>query len=586
MSRQLLSGNEAIALGAHLAGVKVAVGYPGTPSTEILESLVAGNYPDIYVQWSTNEKVALEVAIGASLSGVRALATMKHVGVNVAADPLMTVTYMGVGGGLVLVTADDPGMHSSQNEQDNRHYARFAKIPMFEPSDSQEACAFMADAFRLSESFDTPVLVRSTTRISHSKGTVDPPKAQTSAVTPGFHRDPEKLVMIPAHARKRHPIVEERLERLIQFVEDDSILNRVEMRDPSIGIVTGGIAYQYVREALPDASVFKLGLSYPLPIQRLKEFSRKVDALYVVEELDPFWENELKVAGIEVRGKDLFPMVGELSPQIIRQKILREDPSPRAPIPDLPGRPPVLCPGCPHRGVFYTLNKLNYTVTGDIGCYTLGVLPPLSAMDTTTCMGASIGHALGMEKALGDDTPPLVAVIGDSTFMHSGMTGLADVVFNRGEITTLILDNHTTAMTGHQGNPTAGYDVHLEAAPRIDFVKLAEGLGVPNVRRARPYNLAAFAETLQWADAQPGASVIVVDQPCVLLPGIDRSRSLRVTDDCTGCGQCLQLGCPALYRENPEERASVAIDANVCVQCGMCAQVCPFDAIVPRGESK
>ncbi len=584
----LLSGNEAIALGAHLSGVRVATGYPGTPSTEILEALAAGDHDETVVQWSVNEKVALEVGIGASLAGRRTLVTMKHVGVNVAADPLMTFTYMGVNAGLVLVTADDPGMHSSQNEQDNRNYARFAKIPVLEPSDSQEACDMVQAAFEISERYDTPVLLRSTTRISHSKTPVNPGDRTESRVDPGFIKDPSRTVMMPAYARGRRVAVEERSEKLRAYVEEvsdaaPSSLNRVEMRDATVGIITGGIAYQYAREALPDASIFKMGISYPLPIAAIEDFAGRVDRLYVVEELDSFWETELLAAGIAITPSSL-PRVGELSADAVRAALSADTgPPTHDPAADIPVRPPVLCPGCPHRGIFYTLRRRRYTVSGDIGCYTLGALPPLESMHTCICMGASIGAALGIEKALGEEAPPTVAVIGDSTFMHSGMTGLADVFFNRGNVTTIILDNHTTAMTGHQGNPTAGYDAHLADAPRLDFESLVRGLGVQHVKRIDPYDLEHFDAVLTQCADHEGPSVIVVEGPCVLLPTADPGTIPCVSDQCVGCGACLRLGCPALRRRGTDKRAQVSINADLCTGCALCVQVCPYSAIVGEG---
>ena len=582
----LLSGNEAVALGAHLAGVRLATGYPGTPSTEILEALARGNYEHTLVQWSTNEKVALEVGIGASLAGQRALVTMKHVGLNVAADPLMTLAYAGVQAGLVIVTADDPGMHSSQNEQDNRNYARFAKIPILEPSDSQEACDMVRVAFEISEEFDTPVLLRTTTRISHSKTVVTADESARAPQASEFLRDPKKTVMIPAYARGRRVAVEERTADLIALAEasvgDAPNLNRVEIRDTEVGIITGGVAYQYVREALPEASIFKLGISYPLPTDAIRAFARRVQKLYVVEELDTFWETELRAQGVVIEETNL-PRIGELSPGIIRQGLGGHD-GDSVPAAEVPIRPPVLCPGCPHRGVFYTLKRLGYLVTGDIGCYSLGVLPPLEAMDTLICMGASIGMALGVEKALGAEAPPTVAVIGDSTFLHSGMTGLSDVFFNGGHVTTIILDNYTTAMTGHQGNPTAGYDVYLAEAPRLDFEALVRGLGVRDVTRITPYDMDRLEEVLEKTGSTEEPSVIIVEGHCVLLPTADRGIPVRVSDECTGCGACLRLGCPAIRRSGPGKRAQVEIVRSMCTGCGLCVQVCPFSAMEFEGN--
>ncbi|MFO8059511.1 MAG: indolepyruvate ferredoxin oxidoreductase subunit alpha [Bacillota bacterium] len=589
MAKRLLTGNEAIALGAHLAGARVVAGYPGTPSTEIIETLVREDYPEVYAEWAPNEKVALEVVIGASLSGVRAMATMKHVGVNVAADPLMTVTYMGVRGGLVIVTADDPGMHSSQNEQDNRNYARFAKVPMLEPSDSQEAQDMTVRAFALSETYDTPVFVRSTTRISHTLTAVEPGEPVADHPEPGFVRDQKKLVMIPVNARERHPAVEDRLEKLRAFVEEADDLNRIEWRDRSVGVVTGGIAYQYVREALPDASVLKLGISYPIPLEMIRSFAAQVDRLYVIEELDPFWESQMREAGIRVTGKEIIPLTGELTPDIIRRAVECADEHQagvvRGPRVDseVPGRPPMLCPGCPHRGVFYVLNRLKMIVTGDIGCYTLGVMPPLAAMDTCTCMGASIGAAMGIEKALGEDAPDTVAVIGDSTFLHSGMTALADVAYNGGNVTTIILDNHSTAMTGHQGNPASGYDARMQPAPRVNFGAVTRSLGIEDVQTVDPYDLSAVEEAVRRARDGAGPSVIIADRACALLDRKSREAPYSVTEECAACGMCLALGCPALFRTGDGE-GPATIDPSLCTGCGMCAQVCGFDAIVREDD--
>ncbi len=587
MKYRLLTGNEAIASGAHNSGVKVVVGYPGTPSTEIIEHIRAERDSDIYAEWAPNEKVALEVAVGAALSGVRSMAAMKHVGVNVAADPLMTATYTGVRGGLVIVTADDPGMHSSQNEQDNRNYARFARVPMLEPSDSQECQDMMPQAFEISEKFDTPVFLRSTTRVSHSKSLVHPGESVPSDVAPGFDRNPQKLVMIPVHARGRHPQVQRRLQELRQFAEEAEDLNRIEWgSDQSVGIITGGIAYQYVREVCPEAAVLKLGLSYPLPLQMIGEFAAGVDELYVVEELDPFWEMEIRAAGFDVQGKERFPVVGELSPTLVRTGLQGTTDEPNS-APDseeqLPVRPPILCPGCPHRGVFAVLSELGLVVKGDIGCYSLGVMPPLSAMDTLTCMGASMGQAMGMEKALGDRAPDSVAVIGDSTFMHSGMTALADIVYNNGHVTTIILDNDATAMTGHQAHPGSGLRARETGGRRVDFEQLVRGLGVQDVHRVDPYDLQQVKDAVQAALETDAASVIIAERPCVLLDRTPPEHHYSVGDDCTGCGLCLHLGCPAL---SYTDGGTVRIDPVLCTHCGLCAQACSFDAIERRSESQ
>jgi len=470
----ILSGNEAIARGAYEAGVVVATAYPGTPSTEIIENVA--RYEGIYAEWSPNEKVALEVATGAAIGGCRALAAMKHVGVNVAADPLFTVSYTGIKGGLVIVTADDPEMHSSQNEQDNRNYAKFAKVPMLEPADSQEAKDFIKQAFELSERFDTPVFVRTTTRISHSKSVVEMSEPHERPPKPALAKQPEKYVMVPAHARKRHPLVEQRIKDLEAFAEEFPE-NRMEIQDTSVGIIASGTCYQYAKEAFPGYSFLKLGMVYPLPKNKIKEFARKVKKLYAFEELDPFFEEQVRALGIEILGKEVFLCAGNLIPALLSRGFgdqwnrNKKDES----LPYLPSRPPTMCPGCPHRGLFYALNKLKVFVAGDIGCYTLACLPPLKAVDTCICMGASIGHAMGLDKALGSEAlGKVVAVIGDSTFLHSGITGLLDVAYNRGACTIIILDNWTTAMTGRQDHPGTGMTIKGDTTSKVDYVKLAK----------------------------------------------------------------------------------------------------------------
>ncbi|HSR13580.1 MAG TPA: thiamine pyrophosphate-dependent enzyme, partial [Thermodesulfobacteriota bacterium] len=482
MERKLLSGNEAIARGAHESGVKVAAAYPGTPSTEILENL--SRYEGMHVEWCPNEKVALETAMGAAFGGARALAAMKHVGVNVAADPLFTLSYTGLRGGLVLVSADDPEMHSSQNEQDNRHYAKAAKIPMLDPSDSQEAKDFTKIAFELSEKFDTPVMLRTTTRVSHSKSIVRMEEPSAPPVALALTKDPVKFVMLPANARKRHPIVESRMRELAKLAETFPG-NRIEWGDKKVGIITGGVSYQYAREAMPEASVLKLGMAYPLPVELIRNFARQVEKLYVLEELDPFIEEHVRALGIEVSGKANFPLCGELNPRLAAAGLNggAVETAQTAPA-NLPARPPIMCPGCPHRGIFSILSKLKLYVTGDIGCYTLGFLPPLSAIDTCVCMGASIGHAMGLDKALGREAlGKVVAVIGDSTFLHSGITSLLNVVYNRGAVTVIILDNHTTAMTGHQDHPGISKTLDGVDGGRVDIAALCTAMGVEDVRR-------------------------------------------------------------------------------------------------------
>ncbi|MGQ9513142.1 indolepyruvate ferredoxin oxidoreductase subunit alpha [Thermodesulfitimonas sp.] len=581
---KLLSGNEAIARGAYEAGVRVAVAYPGTPSTEILEN-IARHYPDIYAEWAPNEKVALEVAIGASLGGARALVAMKHVGVNVAADPLLTLAYTGVNAGLVLVSADDPGMHSSQNEQDNRFYARFAQIPLLEPADSQEAKDFVRIAFEVSEAFDTPVILRTTTRVAHSKSLVREEDPPIPPLKP-YQKDFVKYVMVPANARRRHATVEERREKLRQFAANTPI-NRIESGDPRVGIITSGIAYCYVKEAFPWASVLKLGLSYPLPLTLVRTFAARVENLYVVEELEPFFEEEIAAAGILIRGKALLPRTGELSPALVAQALWQDaafatvareysaPPVPAAPAPSLPLRPPVLCPGCPHRGLFYVLKSLKLNVMGDIGCYTLGSLPPLSAMDTCICMGASIGMAHGMSKAAPETAARTVAVIGDSTFIHSGITGLINIVYNKGVSTVIIADNQTTAMTGHQDHPGTGQTARGEPTKALDFVKLARALGVTRVKVVDPLDLTATKKALQRALKAPAPAVVVASRPCILLSRPAPAPIPVRPDVCRGCKRCLQLGCPALSLP----KGQVVVNPHLCVGCGLCAQVCRYGAI-------
>ncbi len=577
--RKLLSGNEAVARGAYESGVRVASAYPGTPSTEILETISA-EFPQIYAEWSPNEKVAFEVGTGCSFAGGRALVAMKHVGVNVAADPLFTLSYTGVKGGFVLVSADDPGMHSSQNEQDNRNYARFAKIPMLEPSDSQETKDFVLRGFQLSEQFDVPVLLRITTRIAHSKSLVELGERDDVDEPVGFVRDCQKFVMIPAHGRQRHRIVEERLEKL-RLYSDESPLQRMEMRDEEIGIITSGISYQYTKEALPQASVLKLGMTYPLPRKLIREFADRVKRLYVVEELDTFLEGQMREMGIEVHG--LGERLGELSPDVVAE-FFRDAgarlPSRRVVQTDatLPARPPAMCPGCPHRSVFYVLKKKKLTVTGDIGCYTLSVLPPLETMDTCVCMGASIGSAMGIEKAT-NRSDNVVAVIGDSTFVHSGITGLVDMVYNRSKGTIIILDNETTAMTGRQEHPGTGVTLMGERTTRLDFLSLARALGVEYVRKVDPYDLNTLESVIDEAVNLDTLAVIVTNRPCLLLRRDREIRRAEVdVDVCVGCQLCLQLGCPAISSLSPDDK-KVKIDPVLCTGCMVCASVCRSEAI-------
>ncbi len=572
--RKLLSGNEAIARGAYEIGVGVASAYPGTPSTEILET-VAKEYPDIYAEWSPNEKVALEVGIGAAFAGARALVAMKHVGVNVAADPLFTLSYTGIRGGFVLISADDPGMHSSQNEQDNRNYAKFAKIPLLEPSDSNEAKEFVKEAFHISEQYDTPVMVRITTRIAHSESIVELGEREDIGKPEGFVRDVRKFVMIPAHARKRHAMVEERLEKL-KALSEESHLQKTEFLDDKIGIVTSGVAYQYAKEAMPNASILKLGMTNPIPEKLIRDFASKVKELYVVEELDPYLESQIKEMGLEVKG--IGKRLGELSPDIVSEFFSGKAVANTLPDIDLPARPPAMCPGCPHRGVFYMLKKKKLTVTGDIGCYTLSVLPPLEIMDTCVCMGASITTAMGIEKATGR-SDNVVAVIGDSTFVHSGMTGLVDMVYNKSKGTVIILDNETTAMTGRQDHPATGKTLMGEDTTRLSFFDFAKTLGIEYVRNVDPYDLNELESVIDEATKLDKLAVIITNRPCVLLKR-DRDKKLAAVDEdvCIGCGLCLRLGCPAISRISADNK-KVKIDPVLCSGCMVCTEVCKSKAI-------
>ena len=583
MKKEILSGNEAIARGAYEAGCRVACAYPGTPSTEILENTV--NYREIDSSWAPNEKVALEVAIGASFGGGRALCTMKHVGVNVAADPLFTLSYTGVGGGLVLVTADDPEMHSSQNEQDNRNYAKFAKVPMLEPADSQECKEFTRLAFELSEQYDTPVMLRTTTRISHSKSIVTPGERVSGLAEPKLVRNAAKLVMLPGNARVRHHLVEERIKRLSEAGATMAI-NRLELRDSSIGIITSGVCFQYVREALPGASTLKLGMVHPLPQALIRKFAAQVDKLYVVEELDPFIEEQVRAMGIAVTGKELIPLCGELTPGRIRTAFGLRQPT-AAPGEKLPGRPPNMCPGCPHRGVFFALNQLKAYVTGDIGCYTLGFMPPLSAMDTCICMGASIGMATGVGRVVSaEEKKKVVAVIGDSTFLHTGINGLMDMVYNNSHSTVVILDNRITAMTGRQDNPASGFTLMDAPSHRIDFPLLCKALGVKHIRVINPFDLEQTKNVLREEMERPETSVVITDKPCVLVKreGVFQKGPVYTVEfeKCTGCRACLKIGCPAIeWRPAGDggKKGKAFIDPLLCTGCDVCRQLCKFEAI-------
>ncbi len=581
-SRVLLSGNEAVGRGAVEAGALVAVGYPGTPSTEILESIA--DRDDIDVRWAPNEKVALDVALGASLGGVRVLVTMKHVGLNVAADTIMTAAYTGVGAGLVIVSADDPGMHSSQNEQDNRAYARMAGVPLLEPSDSSEAKEYTAIAFAISEEFDTPVLVRTTTRVSHNRGVVELGE-RVERPTTGFTRDPAKYVMIPGHARARRPILLERLTRLTTYVEASPLI--VESGDGArLGVVTSGIAHHYVREVLPEARILKLGMSYPLPLDRIRAFSESVDRLFVVEELDPHVEDAIRASGIAAEGKAFFPQIGELSPDAVRRGFVAAGVLPESPViepaPPTVSRPPLLCPGCPHSPPFLALKRMGAVVTGDIGCYTLAALEPLTAMDTCVAMGSSIGMAVGM-AASGGAEGPVVATIGDSTFLHGGIPGLIDAVYNRANVTVLILDNGTVAMTGGQEHPGTGVTLQGSDTTPVDLVALCKALGVRDVSVVDPYDLAATYSALERAIAHVGPSVVITNRPCVEAPVKIRNRPFQVVSEaCTACQACMALGCPSIVwtDETHEGRRKVVIDPVTCTGCTVCVQLCPPLAIV------
>ena len=576
MARTLMSGNEAIARGAWEAGAVVGVGYPGTPSTEVLENLV--RYDGVHCEWAPNEKVAAEVAGGVSLGGARVLVTMKHVGLNVAADALYTQAYTGVTGGLVYLVADDPGMHSSQNEQDTRNHAVGAHVPLLEPSDSQEARDFVVRAFELSETYDIPVIVRMTTRVSHGKSLLETGE-RVEALVPPYASQPPKYVMLPGNARLRGLDLSSRMTSLQAYAET-APENRMELRDRALGIVTSGIAYQYVREALPDASVLKLGIVHPLPEKLILDFSSKVERVAVVEELDPYLTLRLRALGVDLVETGL-PRMGELSPVIVGRAFGSDVPVTRERTEHLPPRPPLMCPGCPHRGVFYGLSKMHAVVTGDIGCYTLAALPPLKAMDSCLCMGASIGMTRGMELA-GSAERPVVAVIGDSTFAHSGLTGLLHLGYTGSTGTVVVLDNRTTAMTGHQGNPISGVACDGSAAPAVDLEALCRALGAQSVRVVDPHDLAGTRAVLEEEVAADHLSVVIAKAPCALL--VKDAKDPYAVDEelCTKCGACIRLGCPAISKD---EDGRAVIDTSLCVGCGQCVQVCRFDAIQQVGPS-
>jgi indolepyruvate ferredoxin oxidoreductase alpha subunit len=576
--KELMLGNAAIARGLYEAGCRVVSSYPGTPSTEITEA--AARFEEIYCEWAPNEKVAAEVALGASIGGARAFCAMKHVGLNVAADPVFTASYTGVGAGLVLAVADDPGMHSSQNEQDSRHYAIAAKLPMLEPSDSTECLAFTKLAFSISERFSTPVMIRLSTRVSHSQSLVEVgPRQADGQYT--YRKDAARFVMVPANARARHPMVEQRQRDIALWAETCGI-NSVEKGESRIGVITSGICYQYVKEALPKASVLKLGIVNPLPVGLIREFAADMDTLYVVEELDPILENACKAMGLAVTGKVMLPLCGEYSQSLLRETLLGEKPEPMSFGENVPVRPPVMCPGCPHRGLFYVLSKLKVMVNGDIGCYTLGSAPPLSAMDATVCMGFSVSglHGFNLAGRRQGSEKKSVAVIGDSTFMHSGITGLVNVVYNGTDSVVIVLDNSTTGMTGHQDNPTTGKTLKGDIARAVSIEALCRGIGIERVSVADPNDLAGMEKLIKAELEAEGPSVIVARRPCALLKTVVHAPAMRVTGDCRGCRACMKIGCPAISMRDKK----AAIDPTLCVGCGVCAQLCAFGAILSDGE--
>lgn len=570
--KKILLGNQAIARGAYEAGATVATAYPGTPSTEITENIA--KYDEIYAEWSPNEKVAMEVAYGASVAGARSIVCMKHVGLNVAADPLFSAAYAGVNGGMVIVVADDPSMHSSQNEQDSRYYALSAHVPMLEPADSQEAKDFVKIAYKVSEKFDTPVFIRTTTRLAHSQSYVELGEREEVEIKK-YEKDINKYTLMPSTAKLRHLAVEKR-ENELKIRCEDCVINTVEMRDRKIGVITSGVVYQYVKEALPEASVLKLGMVYPLPIEKIRKFASEVERLIVVEELEPIIENTLKAEGIACEGKSLFGIQGEYSVTRINAALKGV----KAPVADtsVPVRPPVMCAGCPHRGVFYILNKLKCTVCADIGCYTLGAQAPLSAVDTVLCMGASIGMAQGFEKALGrKNTENVVAVIGDSTFVHSGITGLVNAVYNKNAITVLILDNSTTGMTGHQDHPATGKTLKGEETYALNLEEVVRNCGVQHLAVVDAYDMEACEQAVKTACAFDGVAVVIAKRPCALK--IKLNATPYEIKDCKKCGNCMKIGCPAILR-NPDK--TVTIRAEQCVGCGLCENMCKFGAITKK----
>lgn len=572
-NKKIMLGNEAIARGAYEAGVKVSSAYPGTPSTEVSENIV--KYDEIYAEWAPNEKVATEVAIGASMAGVRSMTMMKMVGLNVASDPLFTAGYIGVNGGMVLCVADDPGIYSSQNEQDTRMVARAAMVPVVEPSDSEEARVFTKRAYELSEKYDTPVILRTTTRLAHSQGVVNL-EDRVEVDDKVYERNVAKNVMMPGNAIKRHVFVEERLNRMAEDANTLDI-NKVEYKDTKIGVITSGIPYQYVKEALPEASVLKLGLVHPLPKKLIQEFASKVDRLIIFEELEPVIEEQVRAMGIECDGKNIFTVQGEYSANMLREKVLGEKVEAAKPA-EAPARPPILCPGCPHRATYSVLKKLKIHAAGDIGCYTLGAVNPLGVVDTTVCMGSSISTLHGMEKAKGKDyIKNWVAVIGDSTFLHTGVNSLMNMVYNKATGTVIILDNSTTGMTGHQDNPATGKTLKGDEAPGILLDELCKAMGVKNIQVVDPFDTKKFEAVVKEEVARDEVSVIIAQSPCALLKSyVPKGKCVADPEKCKKCGLCLQSGCPAITKN---EDGTISIDQTLCNGCGLCMNTCPFGAI-------